>query len=216
MRIPIYTHLITHRTGGQGLARFASTDPGYTRVYLDSPSQRRHDTEFVHICGDGGELILPMLPAPWPPAKYCVVHLFTVTRYACMRALLTVREWEPDPEYRDIRGEDNSNLGCFGKPRLRPPCDPQECERMVGVGHRHGGGLYQYFTDNRASPWTPFDEAVNDEVTETDCCAAITLAAKAGMWRQTEHSANKRYFELDRSAPATVTCYVVSSRQVTG
>ena len=138
----------------------------------------------------------------------------TVQRYAGLVGVVLVRLFEPDPEDRPTSGSGNSNLGWAGLPQRREPCDPQECEAVVGTCLWSGGQLTMHpiLEDSDGSylvrsTGRPFEE-VAVRVTTAQIEQALAAARKAGLWRESEHSWRKRYSELDSSAPSTFTMEV--------
>ena len=138
----------------------------------------------------------------------------TVQRYAGLVGVVLVRLFEPDPEDRPTRGPENSNHGWAGVPQRREPCDPQECEAVVGTCLWSGGRLTMHpiLEDSDGSylvrsTGRPFEE-VAVRVTTAQVGQALAAAREAGLWRESEHSWRKRYSELDPSAPTSVTVEV--------
>jgi len=76
--------------------------------------------------------------------------------------------------------------------------EPHECEALVAVCSYLG-------VNWQSVPWLG---RVCDNVTQDMITLALNKAKEAGLWRQSEHSRNKTYFEIDDTAPSSVTVSV--------
>lgn len=159
-------------------------------------------------------------------APHGITVTLTVQRYAGIVGVVFLRLYEPDPEDRPVRGEGNTNKGWAGVPQRREPCDPHECEAVIGTclwsggqvalvpmlqaddGGTCGCGDLTCCTYRVRSTGRPFDE-VEYRIPACAVQRLMVQARIAGVWRDTEHCRTKRYSELDPTAPSAYSMEVV-------